>query len=75
MYEKGDTVGKDLNKAMELYSYSCILQDSKGCISMARLYIREDSGIKTDYVKGKTYMELACKYGDDNACEDLKSFR
>lgn len=71
LYESGDGVTKDMNKARNLYQKSCAAKDAKGCLNMGLLIkgclVCDD--FTQDSKNALFYFEKACEYGSPNACE------
>lgn len=75
LYESGDGVAKDTQKARQLYEKSCTAKDARGCLNLGLLINdclvceKKDSKSTQDALP---YFIKACEYGSQNACEMLK---
>jgi hypothetical protein len=56
-------------KRIALFEKACELDDGLGCVGLGAAYLHGDQGVKKDPVKAKTFLQKACKLGQQKACE------
>lgn len=68
LYLYGYGVAHDTNKAVSYFDKSCKLQFGAGCYTLGFLYSKGYDTIKEDKDLSNNFMNLACKYGYNDAC-------
>jgi TPR repeat protein len=65
--ERGDGVGRDLTRAVQLHERACELRDAPSCASAARMYA-SGRGVPPNRAKQLQLLASACMLGDAHAC-------
>jgi hypothetical protein len=66
----GQGVGKDTNRAAQLYQKACELGSAQGCHNLGYL-LSEGEGITHDLARAATLFEKACHGGEARGCNSL----
>lgn len=70
LYERGQGVRQDYQKASELFQKACDGGYALGCSNLGYLYER-GQGVKTDYQKASEFYQKACNGGNARGCSNL----
>ena len=70
LYERGDGVEKDQQRAGQWYQKGCEGNDSWGCDDLALMY-RDGRGVEVDVVRSAELLQKSCELGLARGCGDL----
>lgn len=70
MYAKGHSVGRDVDRAVELYDFACGQNDFEACNNLGFLF-NHGQGVSQDLDRAHGLFEKACEGGDLNGCNNL----
>jgi TPR repeat protein len=70
MFETGERVSRDLERAAELYGRACELDDMEACTILGSMYHRGE-GVTRDLARAVSLHERSCDGGEPIGCESL----
>jgi len=70
MYQNGEGVAQDLNRAADLFMRACDAGGSQGCVNLGSMYLR-GQGVPKDLDRAADLFKKACDAGLDRGCENL----
>ena len=73
MYEWGEPLGRDLNKAIDLYTKTCDGGFPRDCHALAKMLLRGGISLRRDPARAIPLLEKACDRDVAVACRDLAS--
>ena len=71
LYQMGQGVKKNNEKAKQYYSKSCNLDYANGCMNLANMYYFAE-GADQNNSKAKQYYDKSCQLGNKEGCDNLK---
>ena len=74
MYEYGNGVEKNQQKAAQLYKKACDGGNMRGCRNLGVMY-EEGDGVEKDLGKAAELFKKACDFGLEEACKEYKKIR
>lgn len=74
MYESGQGVAKDVNRAEQLYLKACDGGDTRGCTNLGFMYASGQE-VPMDVNRAAQLYQTACDKGDDVGCKNLSALK